>query len=503
MRISKGPRLRDIAGFTLIEIMIAALMLLIAMAGIVPLFITGLNQASATRFKSIATNVAREYMEQIRQLDYREITSDALAAKFNGTVTPDTARHATFTVNCSVSDSTVDGGTLKKVTVNVTWTAPPQVSPVSLTTMIHQQYLGPRGSGLYFAPTSYDPLGTPFRLLAPNSTITADYHVAQADWGLVYNNLNLPGMSAKNVYMRLAFFDEQGISVAVGDSANSMKIGTSYLHYSTGLDGNVNDVWFEYTFNSSVLPDGYWEARASMWNEYDQPGNVWRLRIRTETGAPAAVTSLTATPQADNQTVILAWQPGDERDRNHYILQRAKYVSGAWSAWTDLSTNLAPNAAAYTDTGNVASQTDPWGSLTLTNLYRYRIWAVDFCDPALTGATTIADAQIPPATTTTTLVTTTTSSTSTTTTSSTTTTIAATRFSAKIKNTSNKTWTLVVKNSANQTVYNGSVSKNTTLTVSNLVADNYQITASASGRTNQTQSFSLASQAGQIVMTIT
>ncbi len=68
VQLGKRPR-----GFTLIEIMVGLTVLLIAMAGLVPLFIAGLNQSSSVRYKSTAANIAQEKIEEIRQLDYREI----------------------------------------------------------------------------------------------------------------------------------------------------------------------------------------------------------------------------------------------------------------------------------------------------------------------------------------------------------------------------------------------------------------------------------------------
>ena len=76
MKISRSNRSSAEAGFGLIELMVATLLLLIVMAGFLPLFLQGLSQSSAARFKSVATNIAREKIEQIRQLDYREITTD-------------------------------------------------------------------------------------------------------------------------------------------------------------------------------------------------------------------------------------------------------------------------------------------------------------------------------------------------------------------------------------------------------------------------------------------
>ena len=212
------------SGFTLIEIMVAMLLLLIVMAGLVPLFLQGLSQASGTRYKSVATNVARERMEQIRELDYREIQDGAqLAARFAptwATVVGDTYQDATtlsgatLTVRFAVEDSNSEGEWLKKVTVEAGWIAPPRVSPAVVTTLIHQQHLGPRGSWLELTNTpDMDPLGTKVLLL--NSLTTAKYHLAEADWILAYEDLD-PN-SPKNIYLRLYLIDSTGFAVNLGD----------------------------------------------------------------------------------------------------------------------------------------------------------------------------------------------------------------------------------------------------------------------------------------------
>ena len=659
-------------GFTLVEVMVAVMLLLLAMAGIVPFFLSGLSQASAIRYKSVATNIARERMEQIRQLDYREITEDpnlgsTLTDRFGDTAAYERGSSTiAFAVDYAVEEEAYEEGTLKKVTVTVGWTGPPKPSVASITTMIHQQFLGPRGSFLELIPVSPDPLGTPFPLIA--GATKACYHLAQADWGLVFDNLDEPGMVARDVYMRLVLFDDQGQSLALGDAGNDFTIDNSYLRYATGPDGKVNDVWFEYNFDAGAIPDGYWVLHALVYNEYDQPGNVWRLRIRVENGPPATPDPFIATPEADNQTVVLSWQGGQERDRAYYVLERSRWdgVSGTWTEpWIRISSNLEPQAATYTDSGNVANMVDPWGGDLTQNLYQYRLWAVDMSDPGLAGPAANVQVAIPPVTTTTTLAalilrpngpgaetkltrypgtgeanwqdvddvtsdgdstyvyrdggwekdlytltdvsgsgtissvtvwarvrqmlppqgtnlrlrlrtggttyegpelttgnsyadysqtwainpktgvawtwadinaleagvkineggggnntrvtqvwvqvnaynspgttTTTLAPTTTTTTVPATTTTTAALHTVYIKNTINKTYTLLIKNEAGSTVYSGSVAKRATQTISNLPVGNYQITATSSGKPTIVQSFSLAAQSGQIVLTI-
>jgi len=498
--LTMKPRMRFFSsqGFTLVEVMVAAILLLAAMAGIVPFFLGGLNQATTVRYKSLATNIARERMEEIRQLDYREITSpETLVDRFGST---SAERGIDFQVSYGVEESAYEEGILKKVTVNVAWTAPPKLSTASITTMIHQQFLGPRGARLELIPSSSDPLGTPFPMVA--GMTQAKYHLAQADWSLVFNDLDEPGMTARNVYARLVFFDDQGQSVALGDPDSDYKIDNSYLRYSVGPDGKVSDVWFEYSFDTDIVPDGYWELRAIAYNEYDQPGNIWRLRSRVEKGAPAMPASFVATPQSDNQSVVLTWAGGPERDRDHYVLERRKWEDPAWSDWTQLSVSLNPNATSYTDVG-IPEVQDPWGSDTVQNRYQYRLWAVDICNPGNAGPAAEAETLIPPLGTTTTTVSSTTStdvSTTTTSTSSTTTTLAI--YSVQIRNSSNKGYSLNIQDGSGSTVFSGSVAKNSTLTVPNLSSGNFLITATASGRPTITQSFSLPAQAGQIVLTI-
>ncbi len=500
-----SSKARSKRGMTLIEVMVAALLLLFALAGIVPLFLTGLSQASTVRFKSLATNIAREKMEQIRQLDYREIYDDDMAALnpslgnrtlenlFGVTATE---RDATFYISYTVAESAYSDGKLKEVTVDVDWDAPPRVSVASITTLIHQQFLGPRGSRLTLEPAYSDPLGTPFPLLA-NAT-KARYYIAQADWNLVFTNLDSATPVLRNTYMRLALFDDDGQSIPLGDPAGEFKIDNSHVHYTQGGDGRIDSVWFEYDFDASAIPDGYWELRAVAYNVYNEPGNVWRMRVRIEKGAPGAPTGLVATPQEDNHTIVLNWAGGAERDRARYVLERRKWdpFAGVWLPWVTVAADLNPKLSEYIDVGNVGSGTDPWGTPSDQNVYEYALWAVDICQPGLAGPPVTANAALPPLVTTTTIY----EETTTTTLAPTTTTTVPSVFSVDIKNSSSANYDIVIRNDAGSIVYTGKVNKNKTITVSGLGPGSYLITATASKKPTVTQSFSLPAQAGTVVL---
>jgi hypothetical protein len=385
--------------------MVASLLLLVMLAGLVPLFLQGLNQSSTTRYRSVATNVGRQLMEQVRKLDYREIDEGLdssipdLSARF-GTTHHVSDRNMDFDITYEVQP--VSDKSLKNVKITVTWVGPPEPSPVVIQTMIHQMYLGPRGDALTVDGTSNDPEGTPFPLM-PNHSTTVRYHIADADWPLVYSALN-PASSPKNVYMRLGFVDDVGAWIPLGDPDNEYKIDNTHLHFAPG-SGVTTDVWFEYDVDVTgvPVPDGYWNLRAIAYNAYDQPGNAWTLRVRVEkpgvAGVPAAPTNFKATGEVGQDDQLdLSWVPGPEQDRDHWVIERSKYdsVTATWSTWTMIKDDLPGNASSWIDE-NGGNPNDPWGDGSTTNWYRYRIYAVDTLGnfQAETNSAVSNDAMLP------------------------------------------------------------------------------------------------------------
>ncbi|MBN1321046.1 MAG: prepilin-type N-terminal cleavage/methylation domain-containing protein [Thermoleophilia bacterium] len=495
----KAGRDSNSHGFTLIEILVASLLLLFAMAGLVPFFLTGLSQASAVRYKSIATNIARQKMEQVRQLDYREILdADFLEGRFG---VSETQRDIDFDIDYAVSEEDADygAGRLKKVTVTVSWADTEYVSPASMTTMIHQQFLGPRISYLEISPLKTDYAATIFSRLHDKHAgeaigTTMVIHVAEADWFLIYDDLNEATMAARDAYARVVLFDDGGQPVQLGDAGNDYKITDVRNSVSDSL---VEDVYFYHQFNSDSIPDGYWNLQATVFNEYDEPGNTWRMRVRVENGVPGTPT-LIATPRIDNQTVDVDWVGGSERDRDYFVLQREEWDwdTSTWVNLTPLGI-LAPDSNAYDDEGYIDAgdpdaSIDPWGTDTHANAYKYILWAVDTMARVGTSATYVVG--IPDYSTTTTsdwvFESTTTSSTTTT---------EFVEGTGYIENNDSKDWTVVVED---ETGYKKTytVPRNDTLTISELGPGDYDFTATASGRTTRSGSFSMPEQDGQVIV---
>ncbi|MCL4368759.1 MAG: prepilin-type N-terminal cleavage/methylation domain-containing protein [Actinobacteria bacterium] len=464
----RSPRRETQKGFTLIEIMVATLLLLVAMAGFVPIFLSGLDHSSLGRYRSVATNIARQRMEQVRQMDYREIQEATgnptdprnLSQRF-GTTVHVTDRNMNFNVAYAVNTVSVSGSTLESVKITVSWAGRPASSPIVVQTLISQQYLGPRGILLDVtspAPGT-DPLGTPFPLLQ-NGMPTVKYYIAPADWGLVYGALN-PASSPLPVYMRLAFVDDNGIVIPMGNSSNNYKITTVGSQPATGP---TTDVWFTQQVDVSTIPDGYWNLQAVAYNQFDEPGNVWTLRVRVEkpgpAGIPAAPTNVVAaTDLSNNHRVTLTWTPGSERDRAYWVIERKKRnPDGTWPAgWTIVNPNLAGNLSTWVD-DNGGAPNDPWGDGSTTNYYEYLVYAVDiagnFDATNNSAVSSVAILPAPPTTTTTVVGTTTTTIPPTTTTTVPPTTTTTTRYTVTIANndTSNS-HTVTVKDSGNTVVY--------------------------------------------------
>jgi len=154
--MTSGLRLRDQRGFTIIEVLVAAMLLVIGILGTIALVDTSNARTNQNKGREGATNLAREVVENARTIGYKQLqpyTVEAelqampgLASQSSGTVWTVKRRGFTYTLNVSVCavDDPKDGygshagaafcadsastGTadpqaedLKRVTVDVSW----------------------------------------------------------------------------------------------------------------------------------------------------------------------------------------------------------------------------------------------------------------------------------------------------------------------------------------------------------------------------------------------
>jgi Tfp pilus assembly protein PilV len=170
----RGARLRSEDGFTLFEVLIAAVVLIVGLTALFGLYDTSLKATAATRAREGATNLAREIVEDAQTIPYAQLSPGSIVAQLqamNGLANEGSPsvwqikrRSITYTVKvkeCSIDDPKDGSGKhelsagenpfckdagevegtesgdpqpedLKRVTVDVTWSA------IGRTPAVHQ-----------------------------------------------------------------------------------------------------------------------------------------------------------------------------------------------------------------------------------------------------------------------------------------------------------------------------------------------------------------------------
>lgn len=139
--MNKRPRRSAVGGFTLIEVMLAAAVMLAGIVGMMQVITSGSEMLDASRKQTIATRIMHGEIEKIRASDWTQL--EALPS------TQDVALNSSFDAigqgfRCSRAISTVRDG-MKQITYTVNWTGNTG-RPYSRTT---STYVGK--NGLYVA----------------------------------------------------------------------------------------------------------------------------------------------------------------------------------------------------------------------------------------------------------------------------------------------------------------------------------------------------------------
>jgi len=92
-------------GFTIVEVLVAALVLVVGLGGLLQLLVTADHAISTTRLRQAETSVAREILEDARGLAPTQLTQTAIASALQSTVSQATLSGSNLVVTRAVASS--------------------------------------------------------------------------------------------------------------------------------------------------------------------------------------------------------------------------------------------------------------------------------------------------------------------------------------------------------------------------------------------------------------
>ncbi len=119
--------IKSLTGFTLLEILLAILVLVIGISSLVTIFSTGIFSNQDAENTIIAINLATEKIDELKNTEFADITSEAETPVLG---------FPTFTRSVSVVTTPPNPtSSLKTVTVNIDWQVKSQAQSHSITTL--------------------------------------------------------------------------------------------------------------------------------------------------------------------------------------------------------------------------------------------------------------------------------------------------------------------------------------------------------------------------------
>jgi len=124
----------DKRGFTLIEVLIAIFLLVIGLLGLLSLTTTVVKGNASSKMTTLATTLAKDKLEDIKNQNYSNIVTSTDYATSNGTVSASSSG-AFYTRNCTVTSDS-PAANMKSINVQVTWSWSGTSHNVSASTII-------------------------------------------------------------------------------------------------------------------------------------------------------------------------------------------------------------------------------------------------------------------------------------------------------------------------------------------------------------------------------
>jgi type IV pilus assembly protein PilV len=133
MRRKLSPQ-KNGKGFTLIEILIAILLLVIALVGLASVTVSVIKGNDLSRMVTTATTLAKDKMEELKNVSATSAGYDALTGSSDTVEAIYTRQWTVGAVGTTAPDN--DTTKMKKITVTVTWTWNGQSHNVTLDTIV-------------------------------------------------------------------------------------------------------------------------------------------------------------------------------------------------------------------------------------------------------------------------------------------------------------------------------------------------------------------------------
>jgi Tfp pilus assembly protein PilV len=379
-------RFSDAGGYTLVEVLVAAMILVVGVLGVF-LLLDGANaQSVANRTRVGGSNLARELTEDARSLDYDKLTPGALPAALaafpnvGGSGSPLTVmrRGTTYTVQVSVCsfDDPKDGQSLtppvnacdpaptsvsssdsnpddyRRVKLTITWDRGPGARRLEQTALITNPSggLGPR-------ITQFDgPAGqVTGNVTTVNFPTTTTAGTAAVHWSS--DGLNGSGDATGGP-------TTWGINWSLGNPATPLAILTSNAPPS------------QYDPATTVL-DGVYTATAQAFDDRSIAGDSRVAVLSLNRSLPLTVSGVHGAFNGDvtNPSVYVTWTQNPEHDIVGYHVYRSPdAVLG------DANDQLLDCQGTTLPTGVVCADNDPYQGGSLPRIVYYYVKAVDLSD---------------------------------------------------------------------------------------------------------------------------